>query len=232
MLSVWMENSVLLVNASGLGYSLAELAEQLAFLGACLRHSRQLEGYDISFLLPKITRVEDCKKLAPSHSAVDTFIWNIEFENQEARASPTPLNGECWIALFHQPVVVEGYPIWRRPKPGTGLEMTLSLAATLVQAERITTFDGRVFVKGLRALLVLCNVSDGICVWHLIKKEGTGAISYDDAPKMGCVISNKFDIASLEDARHIVGWCSKVKSNAGMLRFKSIKRRSLPIDFQ
>ncbi|RYP03601.1 hypothetical protein DL764_005031 [Monosporascus ibericus] len=101
-----------IVEASGTRYSLAEIAEELIWLGAAVRSAPQPDEFGVAYCQPSIARLMSDLQPEPG------ILWDINFkvrrESDCIRSSP----GECWFNLFRNPVVVEGYPIPRRPEHG------------------------------------------------------------------------------------------------------------------
>jgi len=121
-------------------------------------------------------------------------------------------NGQCWHTMFRNPVVVTGYPIPRRAREGTGLELPLNIMAGLVQSTRINDFMGKSYVKGFSSMLVAVNHVDGVFVWHHHYKPDGSRISYLEAD--GTTLRS-VPFQDLASARHVVGWCNKASYQAG-----------------
>ena len=118
------------------------------------------------------------------------------------------------------PVLVQGYPIIRRPKGVNGLELSLDVMAALLQAPRLTWFGGTPFIKGFSALVALTEVTQGFMLWHLVfNKDKKQRISYNDSRIPHSLASEADGIydLTLENSRHILGWCSHVKSLTGKI---------------
>lgn len=105
---------------------------------------------------------------------------------------------------------------------GVGLDIPLPMAAQLIQARRVTTFEGRVIVKGFCAMLILNKVLEAsqTFVWHLMTKESGEYISYQESNLNGPLPSNigkdkAFLTKVVQDGRHIIGWCREAQSLAG-----------------
>lgn len=151
--------------------------------------------------------------------------WNIRFEltSKSTKQHDLP-SGQCWVGLFRSPIVVEGYPTLSRPQEadGAGLEIPLDIAAQLLQARRVTAFDGRLFVKGFCAMLTLSKaVEDSqTFVWHLMTNSNGGYISYHEHKREKlppCEIGSDtaFLTRLFQYGRHFVGWCNEADSFAG-----------------
>ncbi|KAI0869167.1 hypothetical protein GGS24DRAFT_174111 [Hypoxylon argillaceum] len=208
--------SKFVAEASGISTSVAEVGEQLAWLGAALRSSPYPA---IAYCTPCITDVQisNVQHQGPGKVPSAEILYKIDFTMQKMEEPRDfPNTGQCWHGLFQNPVVVVGYPILRRPHSGTGLEISLDLMAKLIQARRVTCFDQKVFIKSFSAIIFpMLQVADCV-VWHLLS-NGISHISYVD-PRIRHLINQSqtevgvFDLAT---SRHILGWSSNVKSYAG-----------------
>jgi len=221
ILSVRMTESKLMVHAAGSGHVLAEIAEQLAWLGAALMAYRTPYPRRPVYCYPVL---QECtSRLGESQresGANDVFIdchIGFEFEGVDAILPKTD-EPRCWYNLFGNPVIVMGYPIPRRSIPDTGLEISLEMMATLARARRITTWDNRPFIKGHSTMLVPTGNGGGIVLWHLFFQEGGDYISYEDPQVRQAQASftgSHIRLADLAKMRHVVGWCTNVKNWTG-----------------
>jgi hypothetical protein len=120
--------------------------------------------------------------------------------------------------MFNNITITKGFPIPTRSNVGPGIDMPLDMAASLISAPRIVQFNDRLLIKGFSAMLYPTNYFEDIVVWHLLINPEDERISYADmrARKGIHISTNKLNYGILEDARHIIGWCSYVKSFAGM----------------
>ncbi|GAB1206267.1 hypothetical protein APSETT445_004952 [Aspergillus pseudonomiae] len=194
----------------GTGDSIAEVGEQFAWLGCALRSSPVESG--IACCRPFIKQLErglftDLPMWNASH------IFEIDFSLHHDEQDVTNMtNGCCWYGLFRNPVIVEGYPIPRRPEPNTGLEIPLQILSGLTRTRRVNVFGGRTVLKGFSVMLVPTAYCEGIVFWHLQQSDVGERLSYhssDEFPALDLYSSD------LERARHLVGWCPAMKLYAG-----------------
>jgi len=125
-LIAWSEGPEFKLQVTGIAKSIAEIGEQLAWLGSALRSSPYEVG--VAFCTPFISEmgVEESSSHMASGSPTPRYFCNISFDldfNAEDYESP---NGQCWHHLFRNPLVVKGYPIPRRSSPNLGLWNPLS----------------------------------------------------------------------------------------------------------
>lgn len=216
--TAWIFQSEFFVETFGTQHSVAEIAEQFAWLGAALRSSTHKVG--VAYCTPFVSKIyvensigNDLRSfpgtLGCPHSVV---CCNIDFIFQNKEEHFESSNGQCWHNMFKIPVVVQGYPIRRRLEAKTGLEIPLNIMTGLVRTRRINTFNGSLFIKGFSAMLVPTKCSGDLIIWHLLYNKDGNRISYLEntiAP------ADNISVSDLEKARHVIGWCSNIKYYAG-----------------
>jgi hypothetical protein len=198
--------------AFGTGDSVAEVGEQLAWLGAALRSSPYELG--VAYCTPFISDIHVNNATHPVSERPCWFdsLCKIDFTVQEREKHLKPSNGQCWHNMFRNPVVVEGYPIPRRSEPDTGLEIPLNIMAGLARTRRVSTFNGQLFIKGFSTMLVPTKYTGDLLIWHLLYNKDGHRISYleNTVPHAGNI-----SVVDLEKTRQVVGWCSEIKYYAG-----------------
>jgi nucleoside phosphorylase len=217
-LTAWIHESKFMVEAFGTGYSVAEVGEMFAWLGAALRSSPYNLG--VACCTPSInvnSTLDNVSRTLSSHR----IFCVIDFTIQECEERFEPSNGQCWHKIFRNPVVVQGYPISSRSESSTGLEIPLDIMAGLTQIRRINTFNGKLFIKGFSIMLVPTKHSGDLLMWHLLHNENGSRMSYLDKTVANVGDANAFD---LENTRHIVGWCSEMKYYTGRNHTRMIER--------
>ena len=184
--------------AEGTADFLAEVGAIISWLAAALRASPD-ESY-MACCTPNV--VVKAKYLARSRE----FECHIQLDINVDRSS-SGRAGHCWKGLFLNPVVVRGYPILRRPRRDTGLEIPLDMAANLVDAKRLHEFMGQFCLKGFSAMLAPIEVVGETVLWHLYYNAAGERISYLDMsrkqPDLDAINTNV-----LRSSRHVIGWCS------------------------
>ncbi|OKL58696.1 hypothetical protein UA08_06282 [Talaromyces atroroseus] len=191
-------SSTFTVDVTGSAHVIVEIGEQLAWLGAALQWPDS-DG---------ISSVKTQIQSQASHSICISF--HVETESEAL----STVNGNCWHNLFRSPVVVEGFPIPRRRQVSStrGLEIPLNMMAGLARARRVNKFRSRTVLKGHFAMLLPVGQIGDIVMWHLIHDKKGGRISYNDSLAFDTV---DIDLATLEKARHVLGWCSEMKFYGG-----------------
>ncbi|GES56827.1 purine and uridine phosphorylase [Aspergillus terreus] len=214
-LAAWVDEKDLLVEVTGIGESIAEIGEQLAWLGSALRSSPHISR--ISYCTPFIssTSVEDTSGPTSQATSITRISCGIDFKlNAQEQENPPLSVGQCWHHLFRNPIVVTGFPIPYRFRQGTGLEVPLNILAGLVHASRVDAFRDKLFIKGFSSLLIPTeHIRDqDQIMWHLRYNVRGDRISYLDG--IGSHAGN-ITLADLESSRHIIGWCSDARCYAG-----------------
>ncbi|KAL4888043.1 hypothetical protein BDV59DRAFT_189417 [Aspergillus ambiguus] len=192
----------------GLAESVAEVGEQVAWLGCALRSSPAETG--ITYCRPFVDRL--CEGPRSEGFGSDTpHVFGIDFVFH-AEENIENFDGSCWHGLFKNPVVVEGYPTARRPEPDAGLEIPLPILSGLTRTRRVNTFDGKLVLKGYSFILIPTKFYQDIVMWHLIYRNDDERISYAETESFPSI-----DISGsvLEKSRHILGWCSDMQLYAG-----------------
>ncbi|KAF2797791.1 hypothetical protein K505DRAFT_322311 [Melanomma pulvis-pyrius CBS 109.77] len=211
-IQVDLKSTDVLFNATGTLDAVAEVGEQLAWLGAALRSSPYSSA--VASCTPHIRDLK-IEKRSNDQSMASCYIdFNIDSVHVE---DVTASDGQCWHALFNNPVLVEGFPIQARPERNTGIEIPLNVMAELAGARRLQTFAGNVFIKSFSCILLLTKRVADIVVWHFLFNDNGEHICYTD-PRIRDIAApwcQNAELHSLQSARHVVGWCSKVSSLAG-----------------
>ncbi|KAK6507678.1 hypothetical protein TWF481_006101 [Arthrobotrys musiformis] len=232
-LEVSLHGAELLVEALGTGHSVAEVGQQLAWLNASLQSSSEKEG--VVTCLPSIRDIRfggygPTRDLRSTESATPRVTCQLGFTIQPMEKSKALHNGQCWHNMFRNPVIVGGYPIPQRTdlESGHGLEIPLSMMASLAQTKHIQVFDEKVFIKSFSTLLVPTKKSDDALIWHLLYNQNGERISYNCG--MAIAHTETVTASELETTRHIIGWCSDARYYAGAADacYESLKESGLP----
>jgi hypothetical protein len=210
-----------IVKAYGTADFIAEIGEQLAWLGSALRSSHF--DNEVAYCTPRLHSVQSdgSPRSTQDPGGRPIICYEIDFFVKQ-KGKQISQEGACWHDLFRNPVVAEGFPIPCRTGHGTGLYIPLHIMAGLIRARRVTDFDGSLFIKGFSTLLFPTKLTGNIVVWHLLFNEDGSHISYLDPrikslrdPEAGGI-----GLVHLIAAReHVLGWCSEANSYAGAVPF-------------
>ncbi|KAF5561822.1 Pfs domain-containing protein [Fusarium phyllophilum] len=196
----------------GMAATVAEIGEQLAWLGAAFRERPEENG--IICCTPDIIIIPEDLPSYQSHSQPAHGVdFRIHFDVKTVEGNENT-NGQCWQSLFKSPILVRGYPIPRRNEWNVGLEASLDIMAGLAQTDQIHAFGDKFYIKGYCTMLVPTRRCSDIQYWHLIHRTDGDRLSHfpDDMIEEGYVGS----IQDLEHFRHILGWCSEAESFLGL----------------
>lgn len=175
-LAAYHADSRLYLHATGATSSVAEIGDQIAWIGAALRSSPHPEEavYSSAHL-----RDLEITATADSHHMFHGSCL-LAFDIQQLQDSEVAGDGGCWRGMFRNPVIVKGYPIPRRGRPNTGLEIPLDMVASLTNCQRVMSFAGITFLKGFAAMLYMHQDIGGFIYWHLCYNPKGEYISYAD----------------------------------------------------
>ncbi|UNI18220.1 hypothetical protein JDV02_004502 [Purpureocillium takamizusanense] len=207
------DGGVLCVSVHGTDYEIAEVSEQLGWLGSALRTPAQKGGLSICY--SELTAGPPGLNQSESGSA---FSMRLEFSEKQIDLD-TGLN-MCWKGFFRNLTIARGYPIPSRPDRFDGLQIPLHHAANIIRARRLDRFRSRYMVKGYSSVLYPTRVDrlDKFITWHFIGNRGDSHLSYADL-RIGHG-EDEESVRSLqqndiENASHVIGWCPDVKKVAG-----------------
>ena len=222
-ITAFLHGARTIVEACGTTDFIAELGEQLAWLGSALRSSDFDNG--VAYCTPRLRSVRSDALLRLAGRIIrepkrhQIFSYEIDFA-VEQKGKQVLQEGTCWHDLFRNPVAVEGFPIPYRVEHGTGLNIPLHIVAGLIRARRATDFDGRLFIKGFSTLLFPTKFAGNMMMWHVLFNEDGSHISYLD-PRIKSLQNHEargISLVHLIAARvHVLGWCSEADSYAGMI---------------
>ncbi|KAL2212465.1 hypothetical protein CC79DRAFT_1393692 [Sarocladium strictum] len=131
--------------------------------------------------------------------------------------NPVKKEGQCWLSLFDEPMLLTGFPILSREEELSGIEMSLGMLLLLAGSRKVSKFRGKMFIKGFSAALVPTKRAGDHVMWHVVVSPSGGHLSFADPQIQSCLGSYPEDLAvsDLQSARHIVGWSNLVKNNTG-----------------
>ncbi|KAK0742251.1 hypothetical protein B0T21DRAFT_360949 [Apiosordaria backusii] len=198
-------------------FAVAEVGEQLAWLGAALRSSpTESKPLTCSPYIRDIYLDPSSLIHIMSQRFLPRGVCSIGFKLGAMVETAQFDQGSCWRNLFSNPVIVTGYPIPRGQNSDPGTQISLDLAAALIHSNRIVRWSGTTFIKGFSALLVVTKMVKETVFWHLVFNEDGSYISYEDARVPRWSRSDSpFVLETIGHYRHVVGWCDRIVSHAG-----------------
>lgn len=224
-ISAHLDETSCVIEAFGTESWLGDVAEQLLWISTALRMPSATTGMTLcsAELVPTTTPAHqttllDKKCYQECLGVVDYRVVH----TADPLTTAWPAKGDCWMNLFSSCPVVMGYPIPTRKPRRPGLEIPLDMMAALIGADRITPFGNDLIIKGYSDLFYATEHHDDCVMWHLIcnksnSEDGSSRISFADRripQPTGQSLSLLRPIDALHK-RHVVGWTSTVRSNAG-----------------
>ena len=199
----------LLFRVAGELHACAEMCEILAWITSALQASP---------FGPKVCACEPFFSVAPRENGALSrqprqicVNIDIDFTLKQLKGFTS---GSCWHDMFNNPVVVAGYPILRRAKVDTGLEMSLGIVSAVLRTQRITMMDNRIYIKAFSAMLIPIEQVGDTILWHYIYDASGNYLQYSqDLVEHATGIRPE----ALAKYRCIVGYCSEAKLNAGKI---------------
>ncbi|KLO92474.1 Uncharacterized protein LW93_12048 [Fusarium fujikuroi] len=209
---------------NGVAATIAEIGEQLAWLGATFRNQPEIDG--IVYCTPHIDTVQNIR---PPSQHTPEIAFRIEFALERAEDA-RDTNGQCWQSLFKNPLIVKGFPIPRRMEWNGGLEASLGIMTGLAQADQVHLSNERFYLKGYSTMLVPTRRSGDIQYWHLIHQTKGGRLShFNNSSTQEQYVGSLND---LEQMRHVLGWCLKTEPFPGTVdSFAYSRLQSLEAQF-
>ncbi|KAM5348872.1 hypothetical protein ACJ41O_008695 [Fusarium nematophilum] len=235
-LVVFMDFDELQVDAVGTLYGLAQVVEQLVWIGSALQSPPDLDdfqsfhcysfqnafGFSTTSLITHFASSEHgpSTKARPVASMEYTIEYTIEPFFPSTSNSSTGDVSACWHPIFRSFVVAKGFPIPTRPDHRPGMEISFDLMSHLIQGKWLTAFMGGLFVKALTRMLHVTDFVDENCIfWHFLASKDNSRVSYADpsvAPLQGNLQAGAIlELVKTGQARHFVGWSSNVKNLVG-----------------
>ena len=197
------QGQVSLFIKSGSPEIIVDAVQQLAWMGAALRTSR--DGR-IQYCESKLDRIREAK-------GVESTLFNITFD----MSSPSKEDQSCWFLLFANPVIARGFPTAHRNHDEVGLEVPLEMMAALGGVRHAVDFEGGLVLKGHSTLFVPTKCHEASVQWHMIRVQGEGRLSYREA-SVQCpdrALLKDLNHDSLGTARAYLGWWKKAETYLG-----------------
>ena len=182
---------------------IAQVFEQAVWMGAALRVSRSQQ---VQYSRFKFTKLE-------SWAALDHLQeYKVTFHTSELPEEER----SCWLPIFTNPVIAQGFPIPIREHGEQGLEIPLELMAALGGARHVTDFDGGLVMKGYSAMFVPVKIHSQSIQWHLIRRPDKRVL-YQEA-NSECptrALLEEVDYQSLQNRRAFLGWWKLAETHLG-----------------
>ena len=185
---------------SGSQYTIVDVVQQLTWMGAALRTSK--DGR-VQYCESKLQEVGKAKGVKA--------IFNLTFDNY----SPGEDDQSCWFSLFTNPVIAQGFPTARRNNNEVGLELPLDMMAALGGARYAMDFEGGLVLKGDSTLFVPIRRYEDSVQWHFLHARGEERISYHEASLQCPNRVLLLDHEKLRTTRAFLGWWKEAETHLG-----------------
>ncbi|KFY02671.1 hypothetical protein O988_01997 [Pseudogymnoascus sp. VKM F-3808] len=197
-----------IITAIGPAQFIAECAEQLAWLQAVLHsNSRNLAGYCVpSIVNYRVdTTQSSSKQLKHKHCCDITA----EITTLGNPTDAMPYKRSWWQDLISKSIVIQGFPISRRPEAYPGLELSLELLLSSLQTDEAIIDDGRVLLRGLISTVQLIKDTNDVFLWRPFHLTNEICFCGEYHIAISCDTSySSIDLSRLKAGRHILGVCT------------------------
>ena len=191
-ITVTLLGSVVLCFISGTRDIIVSIIQQLAWMGAALRTSKNDR---VQYCKSKLQGVQENGRPAKINLTFDIY-------------SPAEDDQSCWFSLFTNPVIAQGFPVARRNDNEMGLELPLNMMAALGGARHAVDFEGGLVLKGDSTLFIPIRRHEDSVQWHFIYTRGEERISYSEASLQfpNRVLLQNLNHEALRTTRAFLGW--------------------------
>lgn len=199
------------ISVKGTKYDIAELAEQLAWLGSALRVPEDQEQV-------WTCHAELSKVHLESESTEDEISFNMCFYQTLLPVNEQELSSnQCWRGLFRRLTIARGFPVSSRPKGLYGLDIPLGIVTQILGGWQINLSNSQLLIKGFGNMLVPTKTYPNstyqisTIAWHFLESQCGLHIpcAVDESVR-------QLRSEHLGTAQSIVGWCEKVRNVTGM----------------
>ncbi|KFX99399.1 hypothetical protein V490_01813 [Pseudogymnoascus sp. VKM F-3557] len=197
-----------IITAIGPAQFIAECAEQLAWLQAALHsNSRNLAGYCVPSIVNY--RVDTTQSRSKQLKYKDHCDITAEIAPLGNPTNAVP-QGRCWWQdLIGKSIVIQGFPISRRPETYPGLELSFELLLSSVQTDEAIIDNGRVLLRGLISTVQLIKDADNVFLWRPFYSTNEICSCGEYHRAISCDTSySSIDLSRLKAGRHILGVCT------------------------
>lgn len=209
-----ISDSNLIITAIGPAQFIAECAEQVAWLQAAVdSNNRNLAGY----CAPLITnyRVDTERSRSKQLKYKGYCIIATDFTPLANPTDAMPQKRSWWQDLVGKSVVIQGFPISRRPKAYPGLELSFELLLSSVRADEAIIDDGLVLLKGPTLTLQLFKDTDDVFLWRPFHAAFEICPCEEHHIEISLNTSySSIDLRRLQTGRHILSVCTDLLTTA------------------
>lgn len=207
-LDATIRSSGFIITATGPAQFIAECAEQLAWLqAALLSNSRDQTGYCAPSIENYAFNTIHSRSSQVKHEGYCDIA--VEITPLVNPTDAVPQKRSWWQDLVGNGVIIQGFPISRRPKAYPGLELSFELLLSSVRTDRAIIDDGLVLLKGPVLTLQLLKVTNEVFLWlPFHPRNGFCSCEEHNVEISPNLSYSSFDVRRLNTGRHIVGVCT------------------------
>lgn len=123
----------------------------------------------------------------------------------------------CWVPLFANPVIAQGFPVPKRDNEEKGLEISLEMMAALGGARHLTEFDGGLVLKGQSAMFVPTKSCGSSIQWHFVQGTRDDRMPYQELRTQSIrrTLLSEVNYESARSARTFLGWWKYAETHLG-----------------
>ncbi|EPE31811.1 hypothetical protein GLAREA_11893 [Glarea lozoyensis ATCC 20868] len=121
----------------------------------------------------------------------------------------------CWLGLFRNPLIADGFPIPIRQNDEVGLEAPIQILAALCGARSAVYHEGGLVLKGFSTALVPVKQEGKSVHWHLLTNENGKRMKYSKIQWPLRLPVSDFDHDSMIATRALLSWSESCGSQLG-----------------
>ena len=137
----------------------------------------------------------------------------LKVDYEKSPVSPV-CGGICWLSLFNNPVIAQGFPVPERSNSERGIELPIELMATLGGGRHAVEFEGGLVIKGHSIAFVPVKPYEDSIQWHMISNSDGTRLRYSDL-KIHRALQNEVNYESITTKRAILGWSQVAQTFLG-----------------
>ncbi|MDI1489583.1 MAG: hypothetical protein OHK93_000780 [Ramalina farinacea] len=123
----------------------------------------------------------------------------------------------CWVPLFANPTIAQGFPVRRRDNEEQGIEIPLEMMAALGGARHMTNYEGGLVLKGFSTMFVPVKRYRKSVQWHMIFDRQGNRLSYRELQGLSSnrVLLDQLTQECVRGARAFLGWWKAAEIHLG-----------------
>ena len=183
---------------------IAQILQQVIWMGAALRLSDNERVQYSSF---ELNSQIEWKDLQIAQFAV--IFGTSDLSEAEEHS--------CWVSLFANAVIAQGFLVPKRQNDEHGLEVSLEMMAALGGARQMTNFDGGLVMKGHSTLFVPVERHPGSVQWHCLYASDETRLTYRELRNQfpNRALLDVVNYETIKGTRAFLGWWGSGETHLG-----------------